>query len=281
MDENTRKAEIKNLEAKLAHLLEWMNRLKDASKIAPDVQQQIELVQWQLEVLKNTPEEAEEIPFNPPSAEKSYLYTKSVLPLIPNYDFRNMVNSTGGTVSSSSDYYNYVAHVGDLGTPKALEFSTKFTGLYQGIQQTQDRQTLVKEMIEKLKNPNTIERYEKSIKSFSIYKSGIGERESAAMAIRTLLDGVQGTLFERARKQPKENMTWGKMGSRLAKIVPDSENYIEFIRQSEVRSKLISRLSDIGKDREVGAATNLEFVWTQVLDHLYITLSLLGFKQAT
>src|SRR5688572_13539363 len=127
MDENIHKDEIKNLEAKLAHLLEWMNGLKDANKIVSEVQQQIELVQWQLEVLKNAPDEAEEIPFKPPSAEKSYLYTKSVLPLMPKYDAGNMLNSTSGTVSSSSDYYNYVVRVGDLGTPAVFEFSQKFS----------------------------------------------------------------------------------------------------------------------------------------------------------
>jgi len=278
MNENTRKEEIKNLEAKLDHLLEWMRGLKDANKIAPEVQQQIELVQWQLEVLKNTPDEAEEVPFNPPSAEASYLQTKSNLPLIPKYDLRKIMNSTSGTTSDSSDYFNYVTRVGDLGTSKAFEFSGKFTGLYQNIQQTQDRQSLVKQMIEKLGNVNTVERYDRAVNMYSTYKSGIGERTSAAMAIRTLLDGVQGTLFEKARKQPKEDMTWGKMGSRLAGIAPDSENYREFIRQSEVRSKLISSLSDIGKDRESGAATNLEFVWTQALDHLFVTLSFLGLR---
>lgn len=278
MNENTRKEEIKNLEAKLAHLVDWINGLKDANKIVPEVQQQIELVQWQLEVLKNTPDEAEEIPFTPPSAEKSYLHTKSVLPLIPKYEVGNIINSTSGTVSSSTDYYNYVSQVGDLGTPKAFEFSGRFTVLYQNIQQTQDRQSLVKQMIEKLENPSTVERYDRAVNAYSMYKSEIGERTSAAMEIRTLLDGVQGTLFEKAKKQPKENMTWGKMGSRLAGIVPDSENYKNFIYQYEIRSKLISRLSDIGKDREGGAATNLEFVWTQVLDHLYITLSLLGLR---
>ena len=60
--------------------------------------------------------------------------------------------------------------------------------------------------------------------------------------------------------------------------MPHSENYSEIVKQREIRSKLISRLSDIGKDREGGAATNLDFLWTQVLGHLFITLSLLGFR---
>lgn len=278
MDNNSRKEEIKNLEAKLTHLLQWMEGLKEANKAATEAQQQIELVQWQIEVLKNAPDEAEEIAFNPPSAEQNYLYTKSVFPLFPKYDLGNMVNSTSGTVSSSSDYYNYVVRIGDLQTPSAFVYSQKYAEVYENIQQTQDRQIHVKQMIEKLKNPNTLERYDRAENLFSMYKSGIGERTAAAIEIRTLLDGIQGTLFEKARNQPKENMTWEKMGSRLANIVPDSESYKEFNKQNEVRSKLFSSLSDIGKDRESGAATNLEFVWAQVLDHLYVTLSLLGLR---
>lgn len=278
MNKNIRKEETENLEAKLSYLLEWMHGLKDANAVAPEIQQQIELVRWQLEVLKNTPDEAEEISFTPPSAEQNYLYTKSVLPLIPKYDPRSIVNSTSGTLSSSSDYYNYVTRIGDLGTPKAFEFSGKFGGLYQNIQQAQDRQSLVRQMLEKLNDSNLIERFDKALTAYSMYKSDVGERTAAAMTIRTFLDGVQGTLFEKARNWPKENMTWGKMGSRIANILSNSENYKEFILQHEIRSKLYSRLSDIGKDRDSGAATNLEFVWTQVIDHLYITFGLLGLR---
>ena len=278
MDEKTRKEEIKNLEAELAHLSEWMDGLKEANKAIPEVQKQIELIQWKLDVLKNTPEDADEIPFNPPSAEASYLRTKANLPLMPKYNLGNIANSTSGTISSSSDYYSYVTRIGDLQAPKAFEFSKTYTGLYQNIQQTQHRQTIVKQMIERLGNPNTIERYDIAFNAYSIFKSGIGERTSAAMAIRTLLDGVQGTLFTKARKQAKENMTWEKMGNRLAGITPSSDNHKDFILQYAKRSRLISSLSDIGKDREGGAATNLDHIWTQVLDHLFVTLSLLGLR---
>ena len=120
MDEKTRKEEIKNLEAELAHLLEWMNGLKEANKVVPEVQKQIDLIQWKLDVLKNTPEEAEEIPFDPPKAEVSYQRTKTILPLMPKYDLGNIADSTSGTVSSSSDYYNYVARVGDLRNLKSI-----------------------------------------------------------------------------------------------------------------------------------------------------------------
>jgi len=189
-----------------------------------------------------------------------------------------MVNSTSGTVSSSTDYYSFVSRIGDLGTSNTVEYSGKYVSLYQDIQQTQDRQNLVRQMIEKLDNPNTLERFDRAVTAYSLYKTGIEERTSTAMTIRTLMDGVQGALFEKARKQPKENMRWEKMGSRLAGIVSSSGNYRNFMFQNQVRSQLISRLSDIGKDREGGAATNLGFVWTQVLDHLFVSLSLLGFR---
>jgi hypothetical protein len=50
-------------------------------------------------------------------------------------------------------------------------------------------------------------------------KSGVGERTAAALEIRTLLDEIQGFLFEKARKQEKETITWNEMSKRLAKGV--------------------------------------------------------------
>jgi hypothetical protein len=44
-----------------------------------------------------------------------------------------------------------------------------------------------------------------------------------------------------------------------------------------VRTSLISRLSDIAKDREGGSLTNLDNLWTQISDHIYIVLSLIDF----
>jgi hypothetical protein len=278
MDENTRNEEIKKLEDKLSYLQEWIDRLKEANKVAQEVQQQIELVRWKIGVLKNLPPEADEIPFDPPKAEKDLDYTKSAIRQIPTYDRSALTNSTATTVSGTTDYYNFVTRIGDLNTQNAITFSGEFIEQYHSMQRSQDRQRMVRQMVEKLGNPQTVNRFDKAVDAFSLYKTGVGDRTSTALQIRTLLDGVQGTLFEKARNHAKENMTWGKMGSRLARIQPNSEDYNQFIMQYDVRSRLYSRLSDIGKDREGGSVTNLEYIWPQVVDHLYVTLSLLGLR---
>jgi hypothetical protein len=91
--------------------------------------------------------------------------------------------------------------------------------------------------------------------------------------MRNLLDGIRGDLFKLARKWPKENMTWQKMAERLAKGGSTGVECQELIRQERNRSSLISRLSDILKDRETGSLTNLDNVWTQVMDHIYTVLA--------
>lgn len=112
-------------------------------------------------------------------------------------------------------------------------------------------------------------------KVYMAVRAQTGERTAAAMEIRTLLDGVKGELWERAKKWPKENMTWDIMADRLA--VNDLTGHSkELMTQGKIRSSLIHRLSDIGKDREGGSATNLDYIWTEVLDHLYAILGLIG-----
>ena len=49
------------------------------------------------------------------------------------------------------------------------------------------------------------------------------------------------------------------------------------LRQKDVRGSLISRLSTVLKDREGGSLTNLDDLWIQVLDHIYVVLELVKF----
>ena len=69
-------------------------------------------------------------------------------------------------------------------------------------------------------------------------------------------------------------MTWEKMAKRLAKGTNAHDEKI-IIEQGEKRSSLIDRLSDVAKDREGGSVTNLDFIWTELLDHVYIILNLI------
>lgn len=264
---------IKRLEAKKEHLVTWLDRYRKAQEVAPLVQMNLELTEWEIQALSNRPSEAHEIPLmglNQRITQDCEYLTRS-LPLIPDYNPTGLMNSTAIAMSGSATVYQYVARVGDLNTPQAVSYSQKFTGLYHDIQISQERPRAVRDLITKLNNPQTIQRFDRAQNVYNAARIGTGSRTGAATDMRTLLDGIQGDLFDRARKHKKENMTWGEMASRLAK--GDQEKQ-ELEGQENVRSSLISRLSTILKDREGGSVSNLENVWTQVLDHIYVTLSL-------
>ena len=91
--------------------------------------------------------------------------------------------------------------------------------------------------------------------------------------MRTFLDGVKGDLFVLARQSPEENMTWETMTARVAQPKGETE-YREVLRQESIRSNLVSRLSEIGKDRRVASGDDLLNLWTQTLDHVYVLLTL-------
>ncbi len=273
--------ELVKLKAKREYLIQWYNRYKQAHEVVPFVQMELEIIDWEIEALANRPEEASEIPIDSliTVLDRDTQYIQVNLPLMPEYNRERLFNSTAVTTTGSSTVYEYVTRVGDLGTEKASEYSAKFAGLYQNLQEVQDRISTVRRMIERLNNPNTLHRFERALNAYQAAKAGVGERTSAAFEIRTLMDGVQGDLFNKARKWIEENMTWTLMAERLIKEAPLSIEYQELIQQNATRGSLISRLSDIGKDRKSGSLTNLDNVWTQVLDHLFTTLVLVGLQK--
>jgi hypothetical protein len=64
------------------------------------------------------------------------------------------------------------------------------------------------------------------------------------------------------------------MSRKLSKGLPGGSEEQELLKQKIVRGSLISRLSDVLKDHMTGSVTNLDNIWFEVLDHIYVVLSL-------
>jgi len=74
-------------------------------------------------------------------------------------------------------------------------------------------------------------------------------------------------------------MTWTTMATRLSGDSLENTSGKTLLQQEQVFSALISKLSDIRKDRLPASPFDLKEVWTQVLDHLYVILVLAGFRE--
>jgi hypothetical protein len=273
MDKET----IDKLKKEREYLRDWLEANKTAQEVAPHVQQRLEQIEWEIEALGNRPEEADEIPtdnlvFN---IDEGYSRLTSILPSMPRYDPPSIVGWTFASTSGTADIYGFVSRVGDLGTSAAQNYSTKYISEYQKMQQAHDRPNVVRGQLEKLNDANLLERLDRASIAHANLKTGLAERTSAGSEMRNLLYGLRGVLFERARQLVKENMTWKTMAQRLADGVQGGFEEQTLITQETMFNSLISRLSDVAKDREGGSITDLDDIWTQVLDHIYIVLGLI------
>jgi hypothetical protein len=187
-----------------------------------------------------------------------------------------LLSTASTTVTSGSVTFNYVNRIGDIGTPDALDYSNTFTQEYKKLQETQERPLSVRKLLEKLNSPNTLERFENALIAYHKYKSDPREKIPAANHMRNLLDGIKGDLWKRARHWPDENMTWSLMASRLAINGDRGQEHITLDNLKRKKSALNSRLSDVLKDREGASITNLDSIWTEIIDFLFAVLGLIN-----
>jgi len=268
--------ELQNRNKKRDYLVTWLQNFEQAQDIVPRVQKELEKTEWEIDALSNLPDEAAEIPSGDMTVlfDNDFKYLTHALPMIPTFDVSQLSSSDAISASGTMSVYEYVSRIGDIETPKAFEFSNHYTLKYQEIQLAHDRPNEVRNLLAKLPSKNTSERFERAEKSYMLFKAGNGEKTSAAIEMRTFVDGLSGDLFQVARKWEKENMTWERMAERLSKGDTAGVEYNEMIRQKGIHSSLINRLSEIGKDREGGSATNLNHIWTELLDHVFTVLTI-------
>jgi len=267
---------LRKLREKRNYLMLWLERVRKAQEVIPFVHRDLELTDWEIAALENSPEEADEIAVVGLSdiMDDELAFWKVNVSMMPPYDVRAVSSSSAYSTSGTASFYSFVSRIGDLDVPGAAEYSGKYTVGYQDLQQRQDREGEVRRLIETIGNPQTLERFDRTSAAYHGAQTGTAERTSAAFEMRTLLDGIQGDLFEKARSRPGENMTWATMAQRLAKGGQGSVAEKGIRNQENPRSSLIDRLSRIGKDREGSAVTDLGHIWTQLLDHVYAVLGL-------
>jgi hypothetical protein len=254
------------------YLNEWKNRNKKAIEIAPFVDNILEVTNWEEQMLSNRPSEAEDVPTDNLSYyfQKEFDQIKTDLPLPPEYIPTQLGGTVSFTTSGSNSAFEYISRVGELGTDAASQFSYKYVNSYIEIQENQNRISEVRGIIETLGHKNLLQRYDDCLKSIASLHVFVADRKSVANDIRNLLNGFKGVLLEKARIKPKENITWEIMASRLS----TSENGKELIIKQQVElSKLLSRTAEILKDRESGIVTNIDYIWRQTIDFLFIILN--------
>jgi hypothetical protein len=266
---------LKKVTGKINHLGKSLTKRKLTQKLSPNTQNKFEKTDREITTSSNNPEEADEISLTSLEAnlEKDRQFLVDALPTLLEYKisvFPSADDSSGATTTIVSEH---ITGVEDTGTPQAQTYSNRITRLYRDLKASKSDPNDVRRLLDKIGNQQTKDRFEEAYNSFQSYKSGVIDEQTSALLMRNFLASLQEDLFNLARKQPEENMTWEMMVARLVKATIGVEEDI-LLEQERIQNSLIRQLSDIIEDREGDSQTNLEYIWTQLSDHVYIVLSL-------
>jgi len=268
--------ELENFYKKRDYLDEWLSRHKEAHDIVPHVRKIQDMTNWEIEALENRPTSSGEMPSDDIMfvGQRDYEYVVGAIPMIPEFDSDVVASAMAVNTSSTATIYTHVVKWAEADTSEAEEYSKKFTGLYHDLQTKQKRPEEVRALIAGLSDSSILGRFDKALEAYSHAKAGTVNRTDAALAMRNLIEGIKGKIYQLARKQEKENMTWPIMAERLAKGEPQGTECNELEHHKSIYSPLHERLSYVLKEREGGSPANLDQLWTQVLDHIYAVLGL-------
>jgi hypothetical protein len=270
--------DIHQYEERKEHLENALDSRLRAQDDIPHIQEELDVTNWQLRALENRPPESSEIPYKSRSddIEKENQFLIDSYPILDVKGDSTLYASTGSvTASGSPSVYIFVNRVRDLGTPEAIKYGNTYIQEYNQLQLAQGRPERVRMLLEKLNSPNTLERFDRALLGYKKYRSEPKEKIATANHMRNLLYGLQGDLWEHARHSPRETMNWNTMASRLAINGNRGQEYITLASQEAVQSTLISRLSEVLKDREGGSLTDLDSIWVEIQDFIFTVFGLI------
>jgi len=257
------------VEQKQEKLSTWLDNLKSAEEIAPIVNQQLEITQWEMGVISNAPLICHEVPYNHIKAaeDRDLESIDRYLPKIPQFSAQTVV---GMTPSTGADIYSY------LGDPKHLlhddtkQWARKYRTQYQEIQTTQRRRDQVRQLLEALK-PGLATEFDTAIRSYEGFIGGYKGAIDAGIALRNVLEHYKGELFKRAQKSWEQNIRWNEMAVRLT---VDSSAKDAVLDQKTKWDQLKQELSEIAKARQNISQEELKGIFTRLVDHIMVVLDL-------
>jgi hypothetical protein len=259
----------------------WVDNYKSSEEIAPSAMMQLENEEWEINALENAPEEADEIiiPGLYGKITRDIETVKNTYPMIPAFRSDQIAPQLSSSTSGSAVMYSFVARVGMLGTEDASSYADTFTNQYQEIQKKQERPTVVRGLLGKLRTPEIIERFDLASNAYHEFEIDPRKWRAAASEIRNFLYGFRGDLKVLATKNPKGNdQKWEVLVRKLSPYREGDVGYQTLLDQGKEHTALLKELGDIVHWREKRVYL-LKNIWVRLLDYVYIVMGLLPISE--
>ena len=245
-----------------AYLEEWIARDNKQRALRPEVERMLGTATWTVgamdELRTTLPSMAMEVDQDLAAAVK---VIEQSIPLPTDYDDGTSFTSTVSSVAANTRVYD--ALLSAQGAPGSTPGLEVFIKRYEGLVAEQGREQDAAARLTSL-FPVLSERFHNAANGAHIARRDASTRESAALAMRTFLDKLKGQLLEKARRHPREDVSWPVMADRL---VAEPVNRVVLAGREANHSRLIDILSRIGKAR---GTADFEHAWTMFVDQVYV-----------
>ena len=270
---------LKAAHERKTHFEEWLDRIKRAQACVPKVKDVVERTDWEINAFSDLPEGGRKI--IPPEFVIDYTrkneYLRKMFPLPQAYNYIYYDSMASISTSGSTAAYSIVSKASEINNKLIQAWSSEYTFQYRQMQEKQSRFDKVKTKLHTF-NSDREDELDLAQRAYSAAVTDVGERCTAGITMRNLLEHFKGDLFEKAKQRPIENMTWEKMAKRLAINGTGSIEHSELIKQKVEWSSLHCRLSEVAKGQKHGLVADIEDIWTKLIDHLFTILGIINLE---
>lgn len=267
---------LARVRAMLGIMDDFLSTYKAAGDVVPQVVQMRATAQWELDLLENLPSSVSDYPQTNMGLafQRGQDFIANAIPPVTTYDFRLTASATAISASGATEAYDYLLGIEQSGLPEAIEYAGKYTSDFRDLQTSVKRESQVRALLERLGGGSTLARFDRASRIAASAGIGAAEPTAAAMEIRTFMDGLKGDLENLARQPREQKVSPQQIAERLAVGGPQGAEYEELLRQWDARSRLMTRLTNVGKDRVPGDGAAIRDTWAEVLEHIYVVLTL-------
>jgi len=258
---------------KKKYLSDWLRNAKTIADAVPKVQQQLDAATWESSALSDAPKEiiapwSEDLCS---SLRKDLNIIQRALQPIPEIDPKIVNASIGCLAGTTSEIYMSLNMARQSDVVPIREWGIHHSEEYLFLQFRFKREGEVLEILNKF-CPSLGKEFELASNDFRKFLAGTGNRTSAGIAMRNVLERFKGELFDHARKHLREQkLGWNEIADRL---MDQGTSRDRFKRQGERWNSLQQRLSKLAKGRIGMDKEEVKSIFVELVDHLYITLTL-------
>lgn len=267
----------------IAYLDDRLEEVKNLNEVVPKINQAREYLELNANVIGNAPSRVKHT-FETQEVQDTLSINldnwEKILPPSPIDPASVRTAASGVSGTASEIVFDKVNSTGLVLTPEITNWRTQYNNNYSKLQKKQKRVEEIASLLTRL-DLKIKREFLDAVAKCSKIDPGIASHEDAAITMRNVLEGLQGSLFNLVREntdvlQAKNNVKWKHIGEYLAVGGTEGNQRQFLLKKERVYRDIKEILSQIAKNEVEDPKQLLKTYYVKWLDFLYTTLNLIS-----